>query len=88
MLLPVFTVVQAPETGSASPRTLLSFLAVAALLAVFVRVEQRTAHPLIRLGVLRSGSQIRANLGGAAFFGSYVGFQFLVTQYMQSLLGW
>ncbi|MGP3927450.1 MFS transporter [Streptomyces sp. 8N616] len=88
MLLLVFTVVQAPETGWVAPRTLLSFLAVAALLAVFLRIEQRTAHPLIRLGVLRSGNQIRANLGAAAFFGSYVGFQFLVTQYMQSLLGW
>jgi nitrate/nitrite transporter NarK len=38
--------------------------------------------------VLRSGSQIRAQFGAMAFFGSYVGFQFLVTLYMQSLLGW
>ncbi|MGP4001076.1 MFS transporter [Streptomyces sp. 8N706] len=88
MLLLVFTVVQAPETGWGTPRTLLSFLAVAALLTLFVIIEQRTAHPLIRLGLLRSGSQIRVNLGAAAFFGSYVAFQFLVTQYMQSLLGW
>jgi predicted MFS family arabinose efflux permease len=84
----VFTVVQAPEAGWASTRTLLSFLAVAVLLTVFVRVERRSAGPLIRLGVLRSGSQIRAQLGAMAFFGSYVGFQFLVTLYMQSLLGW
>ncbi|MER5183788.1 MFS transporter [Streptomyces sp. NPDC002896] len=88
MLLLVFTVVQAPEAGWASARTLLSFLAVAVLLVVFVAIEQRTASPLIRLGVLRSGSQIRAQLGAMAFFGSYVGFQFLVTLYMQSLLGW
>ncbi|WP_455359159.1 MFS transporter [Streptomyces sp. SYSU K21746] len=88
MLLLVFTVVQAPESGWTSARTLLSFAAVAALLAAFVTIERRTASPLIRLGVLRSGNQIRANLGAAAFFGSYVGFQFLVTQYMQSLLGW
>ncbi|MFE2482062.1 MFS transporter [Streptomyces mirabilis] len=88
MLLLVFTVVQAPEVGWASTRTLLSFLAVAVLLTVFVRVERRSAGPLIRLGVLRSGSQIRAQLGAMAFFGSYVGFQFLVTLYMQSLLGW
>ncbi|MFG2422253.1 MFS transporter [Streptomyces sp. NPDC048448] len=88
MLLLVFTVVQAPQAGWASARTLLSFLAVAALLTVFVRVERRSPGPLIRLGVLRSGSQIRAQLGAMAFFGSYVGFQFLVTLYMQSLLGW
>ncbi|MEU2857448.1 MFS transporter [Streptomyces mirabilis] len=88
MLLLVFTVVQAPEVGWTSTRTLLSFLAVAVLLTVFVRVERRSAGPLIRLGVLRSGSQIHAQLGAMAFFGSYVGFQFLVTLYMQSLLGW
>src|SRR5690242_12008295 len=39
MLLLVFTVVQAPESGWASARTLLSFLAVAVLLTVFVLVE-------------------------------------------------
>ncbi|MEU2280879.1 MFS transporter [Streptomyces sp. NPDC013178] len=88
MLLLVFTVVQAPEVGWASARTLLSFLAAAALLTVFVLVERRSAGPLIRLGVLRSGSQIRAQLGAMTFFGSYVGFQFLATLYMQTLLGW
>ncbi|MEV5611264.1 MFS transporter [Streptomyces sp. NPDC052225] len=88
MLLLVFTVVQAPEAGWGSPRTLLSFLAVAVLLAVFVRIERRSPGPLIRLGVLRSGSQIRAQLGAMTFFGSYVSFQFLATLYLQSLLGW
>ncbi|MDX6314287.1 MAG: hypothetical protein QOF44_3751 [Streptomyces sp.] len=88
MLLLVFTVVQASGAGWASARTLGSFAVVAALLAAFVAIETRSSHPLIRLGVFRSADQIRANLGGAAFFGSYVGFQFLVTQYMQSLLGW
>ncbi|MFI7343516.1 MFS transporter [Streptomyces sp. NPDC050085] len=88
MLLLVFTVVQAPEAGWGSARTLLSFLAVAVLLAVFIRIERRSAGPLIRLGVLRSGSQIRAQLGAMTFFGSYVSFQFLATLYLQSLLGW
>ncbi|MFE4664381.1 MFS transporter [Streptomyces sp. NPDC056716] len=88
MLLLVFTVVQAPEVGWASARTLLSFLAVAALLALFVRVERRSPGPLIRLGVLRSGTQVRAQLGAMTFFGSYISFQFLVTIYMQELLDW
>ncbi|NEB77854.1 MFS transporter [Streptomyces sp. SID14478] len=88
MLLLVFTVVQAPQAGWGSARTLLSFLAVAVLLAVFVRIERRSPGPLIRLGVLRSGAQIRAQLGAMTFFGSYVSFQFLATLYLQSLLGW
>ncbi|MBC9727655.1 MFS transporter [Streptomyces sp. TRM68367] len=88
MLLLVFTVVQAPEAGWGSARTLLSFLAVAALLTVFVLIERRSPGPLVRLGVLRSGTQVRAQLGAMFFFGSYIGFQFLATLYMQSLLGW
>ncbi|WP_019884293.1 MFS transporter [Streptomyces purpureus] len=88
MLLLVFTVVQAPEVGWTSARTLLSFLLTALLLASFVIIERRSANPLVRLGVLRSGPQVRAQLGAMAFFGSYVSFQFIVTQYMQSLLGW
>jgi predicted MFS family arabinose efflux permease len=88
MLLLVFTVVQAPEVGWASARTLLSFLAVAALLTVFVLVERRSPGPLVRLAVLRSGNQIRAQLGAMTFFGSYIGFQFLATLYLQSVLGW
>lgn len=88
MLLLVLTVVQAPTVGWASTRTLLCLALVAALLTLFVVIERRSAHPLIRLGVLRSANQIRAHLGGVAFFGSYVGFQFLATQYMQYLLGW
>ncbi|MGW0532415.1 MFS transporter [Streptomyces sp. NPDC003032] len=88
MLLLVFTVVEAPEVGWASARTLLSFLVAALLLAVFIRIELRSASPLVRLGVLRSGPQLRAQLGAMTFFGGYVSFQFLATQYFQSLLGW
>ena len=39
-------------------------------------------------GILRSARLVRANLGAMALLGSYIGFQFLVTLYMQSLLGW
>ncbi|MFI8891881.1 MFS transporter [Streptomyces paradoxus] len=88
MLLLVFTVVEAPEVGWGSARTVLSFAAVAVLLAAFVAVERRSPSPLIRLGVLRSGPQVRAQLGALTFVGSYIGFQFLVTLYMQQLLGW
>jgi MFS family permease len=88
MLLLVFTVVSATSAGWTSARTLGSFAGVAALLAAFVVIEQRSSHPLIRLGVLRSSGQVRANLGAATFFGSYVAFQFLVTQYLQNVLGY
>ncbi|NJP43856.1 MFS transporter [Actinacidiphila epipremni] len=88
MLLLVFTVVSASSAGWASARTLGSFAAVAVLLVAFVAIESRSASPLVRLGVLRSSTQVRANLGAATFFGSYVAFQFLVTQYLQNVLGY
>jgi EmrB/QacA subfamily drug resistance transporter len=88
MLLLVYTVVEAPEVGWATPRTLLQFALTAALLATFVVIERRSAHPLVRLGILRSGRLARANLGVMVFFGGYLGFQFVVMLYLQSVLGW
>ncbi|MFI7441166.1 MFS transporter [Nonomuraea indica] len=88
MLLLVFTVVQAPEAGWTSARTIGSLVAAAALLGLFVFAELRMRHPLVRLGILRSGSLVRANLGLLILMGSYVAFQFVAMQYFQNLLGW
>ncbi len=59
-----------------------------ALLGAFVAVELRTAQPLVRLGILRNGPLVRANLGAMALFGAYVGFQFIATLHLQDTLGW
>jgi MFS family permease len=88
MLLLVYAVVEAPQAGWASAQTLVSFVASAALLGTFVLIESRISHPLVRLGILRSATLVRANIGAVVLFGSYVGFQFLVTQYLQTMLGW
>jgi nitrate/nitrite transporter NarK len=53
-----------------------------------VAVERRASQPLVRLGILRSRSLTRANIGAMTVFGAYVGFQFIKTLYLQSLLGW
>jgi EmrB/QacA subfamily drug resistance transporter len=87
-LLLVFGVVEAPEVGWAAPRTLITFAVAVALLVTFVLIEKRSAHPLLRLGILKSGPLARANLGGALFFGAYIGFQFVVMLYLQRVLGW
>jgi predicted MFS family arabinose efflux permease len=88
MLLLVRTVVTAPASGWGSLSTLAGFVVSAALLAAFVRIELRSPHPLVRLGILRSGVLVRANVAAMALFGSYIGFQFIGTLYLQSLLGW
>jgi MFS family permease len=88
MLLLVSAVVGAPQSGWASPVTLGSFAGVAVLLAAFVAIERRSQDPLLPWGILRSGSLTRAGLGALVLFGSYVSFQFLVTQYLQIASGW
>src|SRR5687768_10740307 len=88
MLLLVYTVVTAPEIGWATGRTIGSVVAVMILVAVFVLTERRVKHPLIRLGILRKGSLVRASLAIVAVGGSYFSWQFMVTLYLQDTLGW
>ena len=88
MLLLVFTLVEAPTAGWLSLRTLGSLAGVAGLFAAFIARERTATAPLVRLGILRSGSLVRANLGAMSLFGGWVGFQFIVTLYLQQLRGW
>jgi MFS family permease len=88
MLLLVRTIVQAPDAGWAASETIAAFSIAVALLAAFVTIERRTAQPLLRLGLLRSGPLVRANLGAASVFGAYIAFQFIGTLYLQATLGW
>lgn len=88
MLLSVYAVVTAPERGWTDPLTIaIAVLAVAALVG-FVVTESRVRHPLVRLGIFRVGSIVRANLSMVALLGSYVSFQFLMTLYLQDVLHW
>src|ERR1700761_2973980 len=88
MLLLVRTVVTAPEHSWGDPQTLVGFAVTALLLIAFVALESRVRSPLVRLGILRSGPLVRANIGAATLFGCYIAFQFIATLYLQSLLGW
>jgi MFS family permease len=88
MLLLVRTVVTAPEHGWGDAQTLVGFAVSALLLVAFVALERRVRSPLVRLGILRSGPLVRANIGAVMLFGCYISFQFIATLYFQSLLGW
>ena len=61
MLLLVYTVVEAPDQGWASARTLGGLALAAAIMAAFVAIERRTEQPLVRLGILRSSSLVRSS---------------------------
>lgn len=86
MLLIVFTVVRSPDVAWVA--TVATSAAGAALLAAFVAIERRSAAPLVRLGILRSGPLLRANLGALLFVGSFMAFQFIAVLYLQELRGW
>ncbi len=88
MMLLVYTVVNAQQVGWASTRTIASFFAIALLGGVFALVETRSADPLVPFGIFRSAPLRRAQIGAVTLFGSYVSFQFLLTQYLQSLAHW
>jgi EmrB/QacA subfamily drug resistance transporter len=88
MLLLVSGLVGAPQSGWVSARTLGLFAGAAVLLAAFGLIERRSPDPLLPLGIFRSASLTRANLCALVLFGSYVSFQFLVTQYLQTASGW
>ncbi|GAA4625391.1 MFS transporter [Actinoallomurus vinaceus] len=88
MLTLVYGVVRLEHPGSGLAGTLGAFAAGLVLLAAFVAIERRSAAPLVRLGILRSGPLVRADLGALLFLASFAGFQFLATLYLQELRGW
>jgi len=57
------------------------------LLVAFVVRQARAAAPLLPLGALRSRLLVGANLAHACFVGAMFTFQFLVTLYLQGVLG-
>jgi predicted MFS family arabinose efflux permease len=88
VLLLVYTMVDAQQAGWGSARTVGSFAAVVALGVAFTVTERRSTHPLVPFGIFRSAPLRRAQIGAVTLFGSYVSFQFLLTQYLQSLAHW
>ncbi|WP_433634975.1 MFS transporter [Nocardia sp. CA-120079] len=87
MLAAVYTIVTAPEKGLTATVVATAVIAVALLSAFFV-VENKVAHPLVRLSIFKVKSIVRANLAALAIFGSYISFQTIVSLYLQNTLGW
>jgi MFS family permease len=86
VVLLVLGVERAAHVGAG--RTAGTLAASIALFAAFWAVERRTAAPLVRLGIFRSGPLVRANVVGVLYMAGFFGFQFLVVLYLQELRGW
>ncbi|MFZ0376968.1 MAG: MFS transporter [Solirubrobacteraceae bacterium] len=84
----VYTVIEAPDYGWASARTLGGF-ALSALLAVgFWAWERRTDAPMLDVSLFRNPRFSAASASVAISFFALSGFIFLVTQYFQFLKGY
>jgi MFS family permease len=88
LVLLVYAVVEAPDTGWGEVRTVLLFAGSAVLLAAFALIELRHDAPLVPLRFLRSRTLVGANtvmlLNGALA----VGMPFVLTLYAQQVLGY
>lgn len=83
----VFAVVRSEQDGWASPVVLGGFAVSAVLLAAFLTVERRVAHPLVPLAVFRmrdlsAGNAVNALLG-AVLLATF----FLLTLFLQQVRG-
>ena len=84
----VYTIIEAPNQGWASARTLASFALTAALAAAFVGWERRTDRPMLDLRLFGNPRFTAASASVAISFFALSGFIFLVTQYFQFVKGY
>ncbi|MEU8528454.1 MULTISPECIES: MFS transporter [Streptomyces] len=87
LALLAYAVVNAGEAGWGSTATLATGAAALVLLALFVLVERRAAHPLVPLSVLGRPSLRLANILAALWQMSLFPMFFLVSLYLQAVLG-
>ena len=84
----VWAVIEGPKHGWLSVTSLVAFLGAAALLAIFVRFERRSDHPMLDVTVF---GNLRFTAGSVAVcfaFFALFGFIFNVTQYFQVVRGY
>jgi EmrB/QacA subfamily drug resistance transporter len=88
LALLVYAISKAPDVGWGSARTILLILASVALLAAFTLWELRTEAPIMPFRIFRIRSLAAANvvgfLLGAVIFANF----FVLTLYVQGVLGW
>jgi EmrB/QacA subfamily drug resistance transporter len=88
LVLLVYAVVEAPDTGWGDPRTILELAGSAALLGAFVLIEARQRAPLVPLGIFRSRTLVGANAVMLVFGTLPYGLGFVLTLYAQQVLGY
>jgi EmrB/QacA subfamily drug resistance transporter len=88
MAVLIFTIIEGPEHGWGSVRTLAGFGLAAALLAAFVAWERRSETPMLDVSLFRIPRFTAASGSVTVAFFSLFGFIFLMTQYFQFIKGY
>jgi EmrB/QacA subfamily drug resistance transporter len=88
IVLLVYAISKAPEVGWGSAQTILLLLASAALLLVFVVIESRVEAPLMPLSIWRLRTVTTANVVGVVVGAVMFSTFFLLTLYVQDVLGY
>jgi EmrB/QacA subfamily drug resistance transporter len=83
----VFAISKAPDFGWGSGRTIGTLLAGAALIVAFLAIETRATDPLMPFGIFRIRTVTGANIVGGLLAGVVYSNFFLLTLYVQQVLG-
>jgi EmrB/QacA subfamily drug resistance transporter len=84
----VLAIIQAPNWGWGSTRTIGTLVLGVVALAVFVNVERRSARPMLDVTLFRNPRFTAASGSIAIGFFTLAGFTFLITQYFQFVKGY
>ena len=84
----VWALIEAPERGWGSPAIVAAFAGGVAVLAAFVAWERHTDHPMLDVSVFRNLRFSAASLSITFVFFALMGVMFLLTAYLQSVLGY
>jgi EmrB/QacA subfamily drug resistance transporter len=84
----VYTIIEAPEWGWASPTTFAGAAIGVALTAAFIRWELRVEHPMLPVRIFRNRRFSAASMSITSAFFALFGFIFLITQYFQLVRGY
>jgi EmrB/QacA subfamily drug resistance transporter len=88
MLLLVFALVEAPDQGWGSTRTLAELAAALTLLTAFAMNEKRSKSPLMPLSIFRVRGLAAADATQLVAFAGLLAMFFFLTLYMQTVLGY
>ncbi len=88
LLALVYGMTHAAENSWTDPLTLGSLAAAVILFAAFVAVERRAAFPLVPLAILKRSTVAWGNIAGVLAFVTETSLVFLLTLYLQQVLGY